>query len=107
MTEHNPKGEIHCDFCASTTPVTIYECDDFKLDSAAPVPRHSGSRSVRACAERAALIDGGQWPEVVERALVVFEEYNKSVPYTNTRDEIRQDIAKCFAIMKQHMRRRV
>jgi hypothetical protein len=105
MVEHNPKGDIICDFCASTAPVTAYECDDFKLDSAAPVPRHSGSRSVRACADCAALIDGGQWPELVDRALAVFEKYNKSVPYTT--DETRQVITKLFGILKQHMRSRV
>lgn len=102
MVEHNPKGDIICDFCASTAPVTVYECNNFKLDSAAPV-----IRSVRACAECAALIDGGQWPELVDRALAVFEEYNKSVPYTNTTHEIRQEITEYFGVMKQHMRSRV
>jgi hypothetical protein len=102
MVEHNPKGDVICDFCASTAPVTVYECNNFKLDSAAPV-----IRSVRACADCAALIDGGQWPELVDRALAVFEEYNKSVPYTNTTDEIRQEITEYFGIMKQHMRSRV
>jgi hypothetical protein len=38
MIERDPKGDIICDFSAGTAPVTAYECDDFKLDSAAPVP---------------------------------------------------------------------
>ena len=85
--------------------MTAYECEDFKLDSAAPVPKRSGSRSVRACADCAALIDGGQWPELVDRALAFFEQYYTSLPYTT--DETRQVITNLFGIMKQHMRGRV
>ena len=54
---------------------------------------------MRACAVCAALIDGGQWPELVDRALAVFEQYNKSVPYTT--GETQQVITKLFGTMKQ------
>ena len=51
------------------------------------------------------MIDGGQWPELVDRALAVFEQHNKSVPYPT--DEIRQGITRFFGVVKQHMRSRV
>jgi hypothetical protein len=91
-----------CDFCTDPFPVTAYQCADFIWAKDSPLP-HQSEAAWSACRVCSALIDGGHWASLTDRA---FEHFLRKhhVPFID-QPGLRRAMVELHDLFRQHMLR--